>query len=294
MKKVYYFPQFKSYGINVSDLEKTLGDVPLIVLSCMDYHSLGHEFPASDAPVVGVLFPNKQKKRYLVDEDYVKSLISTGVRILFLDYENFSLKLELCDALVIAGDSVVIPEKYYTDAKNINIGIDNKTKSFIECYKTALKCDKPVLGIDAGMQIIAAEAGLKLFRSQDYFESPYSHTTGEKIAHHIDLVEKTPFRKLMDDKWRLPVNSRHYKALAPIRVQRELLNTDKLPLEFYAFASDGIPEAVGKMEKGVLGVQWHPENYAVAGNKMQQLIFNWIAEKALEYRNLKRTKRSPL
>ena len=281
MKRINYLPQFNSFGIKVEAL-KTNFSIPLVVFSYTDYLSLGYELPESDAPIVGVIFPKKQDY-YLVDADYLKALALTGVKILFLDYEHYPLQIKLCDALMIAGDSIKMPERYYTDAKNGNKDADDQTDAYIKCYKVALKYGKPILGICAGMQIIAAEAGLKLFRSQKYFESPYSHKTDKLKAHHIDLVKGSPFCELMDGQWRLPVNSRHDAALAPIRVQREILNTEKLPLDFYAFATDGIPEAIGKMGKGVLGVQWHPENYVAEGDKTQQHIFEWLAKKAYEY-----------
>ena len=151
--------------------------------------------------------------------------------------------------------------------------------------KFATSFGMPVLGIDVGMQVIAAEKGFKLYRSQKYFESPYSHKTEVPVAHHIDLVEGTLFGEMMDNARRLGVNSRHSEFVAPLRVQCELLklaSEENLPLEVYALATDGIPEAIGNMEAGILGVQWHPETWAAAGDDLQQRLFKWLVRKAGE------------
>lgn len=256
----------------------------LLTLKPEDYGRYGCDVPPLNAPQVGLLF-GREDGYFCSPEDLVKALVLAGFRVLFLDYEQHLLQIPFCNALVLPGGSFDTPEWYYVDAKSNDRKKypSKRCRAYADSLHFALAKRMPVLGICVGMQVMAAEMGLKLYRSQDYVETPLQHNTLEVLAHHVDLLPNTPFYNLMDEKWRLPVNSRHTALVAPMRVQKEELETEKLPLDFYAFATDGIPEAIGKMEQGILGVQWHPENYAAAGDKMQLRIFDWLVTKAWEY-----------
>ena len=276
-KNVTYLPQFKGYGIADSDWKKMKD---LLTLAPEDYARFGCSEPDDDAPIIGILM-GREPKHYCINEDYVKALAMAGAGIVFLDYKNYSLQLAMCDGVLLPGGSFKTPEWYYTDAKfDDSDGYPNKrAKAYAECFAFALETGKPVLGICAGMQVIAAEMGFKLYRSADYIESPWKHKTTAPIAHQVELVDGTPFKKMMGDSWRLKVNSRHSEMLAPVKVQHELLGfapDTALPLEVYAVAIDGVPEAIGAMSNGILGVQWHPENMAAAGDETQLRIFQWL------------------
>ncbi len=279
---VNYLPQFKGFGIADAEMEKMAKS--LLVLKPEDYERLGCAVPKDDAPIVGLLL-GREDGHYCSDEDLVKALASAGLRVLFMNYSNHLRQLSKCAALVLPGGCFNTPEWYYTDAKVADQGKypNQRCRAYIECFKFAMAIGMPVLGICAGMQVMAAECGLKLYRSQDYVETPLHHQTQERLAHYIDLLPNKPFSVMMGVQWRLPVNSRHSELLAPVRVQQEELGIKNLPLNIYALATDGVPEAVGKMEKGLLGVQWHPENYAAHGDEMQQRIFNWLVEKARNF-----------
>lgn len=287
--KLSYFPQFEGFGIADADwvpLSKEKG-LPIMCLSEDDYKIIGCEKPNATAPVIGVLL-GREPDHYCLQVDYVKALTKAGANIVLLDYKNYDIQLTFCSGLLLPGGAFETPDWYYSDAKENDGDYPNvRSKAYAESLKFATSLGMPVLGICAGMQVIAAERGLKLYRSAEYFESPLHHKTKSAMAHHIDLVEGTPFRAMMDDAWRLPVNSRHSEFVAPIRVQRELLELkpdEDLPYDVYALATDGIIEAIGNMDAGILGVQWHPENLAAAGDELQQRLFNWLVEKAVDVR----------
>lgn len=284
---VNYFPQFHGFGIADSEWQKVSDQsVVTMFLSDEDYGKFAGKVPSDDAPVIGIMCGRKYD-HYIADADCVRAIVATGARIQFLDYYNYMFQMQFCDALVLHSESFVAPEKYYTDPKQDLLSSNRKCMAFEGALKIALDQHIPVLGINAGMQIMAAEFGLKLYRMQRvgahrYFESPYSHHSKDVMAHHVDVVEGTPFFDLIGKK-RIEVNSRHHKVVAPERVQRELLGEGTKPvLDFYAFATDGIPEALGLMKKGLLGVQWQPEKFAVRGDEIQQRIFSWLFEKATE------------
>jgi putative glutamine amidotransferase len=207
---------------------------------------------------------------------------------MLIDFVHHRNQIADCDALVLPGGAFASPEKFYTDGKVDKLKCpSHRSQAYIECIIDAFKYSMPILGICAGMQMLAGLSGMKLFRSKDCFESPLEHKTQDPKAHLVWLKEETPFFELMESQKEIPVNSRHSEFVAPERIQREelhLVDGDALPFEIYATATDGIPEAIGDMENGILGVQWHPEDLAAGGDLKQQRIFQWICEEATKRR----------
>lgn len=280
-RKVSFLPKFNGFGLKDSEFQKIVRhDIfPSFELGKDDYAKLGVPLPSKDAPVVALLF-GREDGYYCSDWNYIKMLAEQGVRIIFLDFEYCRTQLADCDALVLPGGAFASPERFYTDAKNNRMVYPSKrSQAYIECILDALKYKMPILGICAGAQMVAGVVGMKLFRSAEYFETPLQHKTSEVNAHRVFLVKDTPFAELMGKPQSISVNSRHREFLAPERVQRETLalcDGDKLPLDIYATATDGIPEAWGDMENGILCVQWHPEDMGEAG----VAPYRWIAEQA--------------
>lgn len=287
MKKVFVqeLPQFNGYGISDAEWRKYRNVQYLSFwLSPKDYAKLGCSAPKKDAPVIGVLF-GREKGYYSIGRNYLAAVAATGARIMLLDHVNYRGQLISCDALLLPGGAFASPEKYYIDAKTKELKHpSDRSEVYFWCIKDALNYGMPVLGICAGMQMLAGFVGMKLFRSKDCFESPLVHKTQEPKAHSVWLKEGTPFFELFARQAEKKVNSRHTEFVAPERIQREELNLvdgDALPYEIYATATDGIPEALGDMEHGILGVQWHPEDLAVKGDTTQQKIFSWLYGEAV-------------
>lgn len=287
MKKVFVveLPQFNGYGVSDAECRKYRNVQYLSFwLSPKDYAKLGCPAPKKDAPIVGILF-GREKGYYSIGRNYLAAVAATGARIMLLDHVNYRGQLINCDALLLPGGAFASPEKYYTDAKTTELKHpSDRSEVYFWCIKDALSYGMPVLGICAGMQMLAGFVGMKLFQSKDCFESPLEHKSPKDDAHLIWLKPNTPFAKLIGAAEKLSVNSRHTEFVAPERVQREelqLVDGDVLPLEVYATATDGIPEAIGDMSHSILCVQWHPEDLAVKGDTTQQKIFSWLYDEAV-------------
>lgn len=279
MKKPKYFSQFHGFGIADRELEK-MKNLPLMMFGDEEH-----------TVVVGVLM-GRESEHYCLQQDYVIALDLAGARVMFLDYKNYLAQLPLCDALLLPGGIFDSPEWYYADARADASPEypSERAKAYAECFHFAQAADMPVLGICAGMQVICAEMGMKLYPSFELVETPLQHKTLEPDAHYVQVFEGTAFSELMDCQPWLKVNSRHSELLAPERIQREQLKlapNEALPLQIYGKSNDGIIEAIGDMEHGVLGVQWHPENLAVAGDNRQKKIFKWLVAKGLAFKHSK-------
>ena len=79
--------------------------------------------------------------------------------------------------------------------------------------------------------------------------------------------------------WMLPVNSFHHQA---VRCTGNLFRVS-------ARSSDGVIEAMESTEhKSIIGVQWHPECFILAGDRSQMPIFNWLVSEAANFAQAKK------
>ena len=261
-------------------------DVPLLCLTSEEYQQLGCSVPDLLAPTVGFLL-GREADGYSADWNYVQAIAKTGARLRFLTYQHCELQLQGCSGLVLPGGEFALPESYYADAKQADTEFPSlRSKAYAMCIRGALSRQIPILGICTGAQVIAGEFGLKLFRSFDDIETPIKHYTQQDEAHRLDVVPNTLLAKILQNQTQIFVNSRHHGLVAPIRIQRELwaeankiaIKDVQLPLDFYAFANDGVPEVWGSEELHILCVQFHPEDLVAQDNTIMQGIYQWLAD----------------
>ena len=280
-RSVDYLSQFNGFGLSDRKWRKINRDDmnPTFWLSPECYGRLEVEVPDKKAPIVGLLF-GREDGYYCAGWNYVLALAKAGAAVMFIDYEHHRAQLKNCDALLLPGGAFVSPESFYVDGKTKKLSYPTqRAQAYVECISDALKYKMPILGVCAGAQMIAGMAGMKLYRSKHCFESPIEHKTYTEDAHRIWITPDTPFASLMGNRKSMFVNSRHGEFLAPERVQRDetgLSEGDKLPLDIYATAADGIPEAWGSMSNGILCVQWHPEDIPEDG----RILYKWVVDRA--------------
>ena len=289
MKHYYlqYKPLIKAFCVSDSFITACAREnkIPLLELAVKDYQQLGCMPPKSTAPIVGFLM-GRDNECYSADWNYLQALAKTGVQILGLTYEHCEEQIQLCDGVVLTGGSFVSPESYYADAKPDAAPTSPRAEAYITCINYSIENGLPLLGICAGAQMIAGYFGLKLFRDFSYVETPIGHKSLKDEAHRLNIFPNNPLWELLGDQNLEFVNSRHTELLAPIKIQRCLWaeryhenETDvELPLQIYAEANDGVPEAWGDADMHILCVQWHPEDLAAHGNQAQQRIYQWLAD----------------
>lgn len=277
-----YLKEFACYGIEKSkvvDFTKK-GNTPEIIIdeeACKkivpDYHK-----KAKIGFLLGENTAADGTEYYTIGNDYLKSLLTAGADLRFLDYDNVYSQVSQCQGLVLPGGFFSFPQNFYL------LPPDEQPQKRYFAYETAFKYAKkfklPTLGICAGAQIIGALSGLKLYHSvTDESLKRQSHHLPDDKAHEIFIKEDSLLHKIMQtDDLTVWVNSRHNESVI------EKAETDyvlKAQVDIFAVSKiDNIPEAWGNEQKNILCIQWHPENLAAQGNKSMQNIYDWVVEKS--------------
>jgi putative glutamine amidotransferase len=183
---------------------------------------------------------------------------------------------ELLDGLVLTGGEDVAPERYGEEVTHPSVeSVPERDALELRVLEWALADDLPVLAICRGIQLLNVALGGTLY--QDLPSDLPAHVGHDQTkrnppaarteSHHP--VRVRPGSTLADllGTEDVEVNSLHHqgiKALAP-------------PLAAVAHAPDGLVEGVEPVEPGrwgfVVGVQWHPEELARAGDLPARRLF---------------------
>lgn len=274
--KLTFEPKFGAFVISDDEVNRVIADhkVPIIRLPEAKEFELGLNVTGEN-PTIGFLL-GREEGYYSLDYDYAKAIYMAGGRIQGLCYDSIQEQMATVDGLVLPGGSFVSPDEFYvTRAENPQVP-SKRSNAYLEAIRVAEEQAIPVLGICAGAQMVAGAHGMKMYR--DLKHSPIEHKSSDDDAHKVILRPNCLLQFWMGKK-EFTVNSRHKEGM--------LLNNEGTDLEVYAVAPDGVPEAWGKMEDGILCVQWHPENLAVKGNKLMLSIYQWIVCESCNARDFK-------
>lgn len=273
-----YRPHTQVFTIN-AELIKSMKHL-FIGLAPDDYCALGCAKPKAKAPTIGFLL-RKSLVDYVADFDTVAALAKTGVKIRFL-VEPIPLKG--CNGLLLPNVLPVIPQCFLANLKNAPLDMSHEQSACLSYLDQALELGIPVLAIGTGAQMVAGAFGLKFYRGTTEVETPINHMDDKPDAHRLNIFDGSVLQQLFNGKNLFFVNSEHRRIMVPPRVQKELWEKvhpdEPLPLEFYAKANDGIPEAWGSKEKKLLCTQWDPDICLANGNTSMLAIFNWLKEQA--------------
>lgn len=131
-------------------------------------------------------------------------------------------------------------------------------------YQYALEKNIPILGICAGMQMMASidnrmrDESIK-YNAKNDIETNH-HQENQRYVHGINIIDNTQLKEIVG-KNQIQVNSKH---------NYHVQTTTNLVIS--AYSEDGLIEAVEHPNKEfVIGVQWHPEtmlDYDESANKI--------------------------
>lgn len=270
-KFLTFYPEHNAFGIEQSVIKDHRYQLEL---SEEGYARLGVSKPDESAPVIGFLGCNEGCLRTL-DLPYAYALKGTRIRV--LDYKHYAEQLKGCHGLVLPGGSFASPRQYYMEGVNKSLlpkpGV--RAEAYVESFHEALLRDIPILGICAGAQIIAGECGGLLFPDESYFYSSIAHKTKKMHAHKV-LIEKGSFLNKILGCTEIMTNSRHREMLAEL--------SSLTGFGIFARATDGVPEAWGSEIDRILCIQWHPEDYVLAGDTVHKKIYQWLIDEAKAFK----------
>ena len=165
-----------------------------------------------------------------------------------------------CAGFVFPGGFYPFPAKVYGRQAKTDELVHPRHAFEVRLMKEILRQDVPVLGICAGMQVIAVVGGATLYNNiSKETGTQTDHLNGqpaEKTAHGITLPEGTLLRQILQTDT-MQVNTAHNESIKTV--------PDGLLVN--AVADDGIIEGVEMPSRTFcLGVQWHPEFFAMPGD----------------------------
>ncbi|MFZ1321359.1 MAG: gamma-glutamyl-gamma-aminobutyrate hydrolase family protein [Ignavibacteria bacterium] len=183
------------------------------------------------------------------------------VEFIVLDYffpEEGYKYFNKCDGLILTGGVDIYPELYCDwDTKETKGTYNPERDGFeLRLMESAVKADKPVLGICRGLQLINV-----FFRGSLIFDLPEIRNVNHKEIsstesrfHDVIILKDTLLYKITVIE-RSNVNSNHHQSI------------DRLGegLRINAKSDDGVIEGIEYADRSgkpfLIGVQWHPERF---------------------------------
>lgn len=207
--------------------------------------------------------------------DYVRSLCDAGFARGEIELIGPGFGAEgPFDGVVLGGGCDVDPARYgeaLREGAKVEVDPERDVLDF-GLFDAARRAGTPVLAICRGLQVVNVALGGTLVQDlPSQRPSPLVHDTlgKDKVRreHAVAVVPGTRLAGLVapTPPTELPVNSRHHQAVARPAVGLVLAATSADGLVEAAEAAPGQP--------WLLGVQWHPENLAQAGDEPSRRLF---------------------
>jgi microsomal dipeptidase-like Zn-dependent dipeptidase/gamma-glutamyl-gamma-aminobutyrate hydrolase PuuD len=187
------------------------------------------------------------------------------------------------DGLILSGGgdiySPLFGEELHPTVTDYNLDRDKYDLALIHL---ATERQMPVLGICRGHQALNVAFGGTLIQDipSQIPDSKILHSQAEARDVATHSVRINPESKLyqITKQNDLPVNSFHHQAVKTVAPGFKAV----------AFSEDGVIEAIEpEEERVILGVQWHPETMAAAGNAVMIDTFKYLTGEAALYKKAK-------
>lgn len=183
---------------------------------------------------------------------------------------------ELCDGLILTGGEDVAPERYGAEVVHPTVeSVPERDALEFALLEWALADDLPVLAICRGIQVLNVALGGSLYQDlpsdlpghvghdQTRLDPPAART---ETRHPVVVRPGSALADLLGAE-RLEVNSLHHQGIQRLAPG----------LAAVAHAPDGLVEGVEPADPGrwscLVGVQWHPEELARAGDVPSRRLF---------------------
>lgn len=225
-------------------------------------------------PVVGVLPSIEfESNTHFVRTDNLNVLIDAGAAPIVLPYHDqediVDQMVDVIDGVYLTGGNDIDPTSF-DEEPHPKLGQIDPIRDRYEftLLKKALQKDKPILAICKGCQMVNIALGGDMY--QDIYSQinrqllqHSQHAPDAHASHYVDIKPHSKFAKIVGAS-RIKVNSRHHQANR---------NPGK-GVFFSGMSSDGVVEVIeSEHHHFVIGVQWHPENMAVSGDKHSEKLY---------------------
>lgn len=200
-------------------------------------------------------------RRFYLGRDYSEAIEALGATPFHLSLipkrQYIAAALENLDGILLPGsdtdvDPIHFGEEPHPKLKKV---VQEKEETDFLVLETAENLSLPVFGICFGMQALNVSRGGDLYQDiESQIPGALKHEQGEPLArssHTIEIGREGILASLMNGKNAVRVNSHHHQSVR--KIGKNLIAT--------AWAKDGVVECIEdtRLERFVIGVQWHPE-----------------------------------
>lgn len=230
-------------------------------------------------PIIGISVNYKDGTSRIADA-YVQAVVLAGGTPLLVpvtdDEQTLAAAVRQLDGLVLSGGADIDP-KYFGEEVMPECGAIDATRDTydLRLIDYARRYQTPILGICRGMQILNVQMGGTLYQdiyaqnTATLLRHDQGGTPRTEATHQVTVGQGTKLEEITAAKT-LSVNSFHHQAVKDVAPT----------LCASAHSTDGLCEAVESPDYPIVGVQWHPENLAVAGQKEHRALFEWLVGEA--------------
>lgn len=232
-------------------------------------------------PVIGITARVEKDQTYTLDPVYAKAILQSGglpLIVTIVEEEDIPLLCERLDGLIVTGGGDINPTLYgeepHPSLGAVYPGSDEYEKELITEF---LKLDKPFMGMCRGLQMLNITLGGTNYQDLEAeFEGKlYQHlqlAMRTHRTHSVELEEDSRLYEIMGEK-KFHVNSFHHQGVRKVSDQ----------LRVAARAADGLVEALESDHyQFVLGIQWHPEEFALQNDQASINIFDRFVSECLK------------
>ena len=241
-------------------------------------------------PIIAITSNFGDKGSELAKGYYQSVLAAGGSPIIIPPYTDkaaLESMLDTIDGIILSGGADVNPILFGQEPIPQLHGINaERDQAEIALIRRAYERQIPMLGICRGMQLMAQVLGGDIYQdlaaqypNPDTLIKHSQDLARERASHTVAIHRDTLLSEIMSQSTTLAVNSFHHQAV----------KTTGPHFRIAAQSPDHVIEAYESCEyKSILGIQWHPECFIMAGDQTMMPIFEWLISQAANYAEAKR------